>query len=80
VTPATLCVPPQPRTVSTASSTRVVDGATAPIEKRIAARELWLFQNALALASVQRGIEDAREGRTIEGESFAQYADIDIDD
>jgi len=43
-------------------------------------REVWLFQNPEALAMVQQGIRESREGNTVYMGSFAHYADLDIDE
>ena len=43
-------------------------------------REAWLFKNLEALASARRGIADAEAGRAQYVVSFAQYANLDIDD
>ena len=43
-------------------------------------REVWLFQNPEALAMVQQGIAESRAGKGKYLGSFAQYADLDIDD
>jgi hypothetical protein len=40
----------------------------------IPAEERWLWENKEALASVMRGIEDAREGRLVSLGSFKKYA------
>ena len=40
----------------------------------------WLWQNPEALAMVQRGIQQAAEGKGRYLGSFAQYADLEIDD
>lgn len=43
-------------------------------------REQWLWQNAEALDSVQQGLEQSARGEQVSLGSFAQYADLDIDD
>jgi len=45
----------------------------------IPAREQWLLNNQAALGSVKRGISQAATGNTREIESFAQYAEEDIE-
>ena len=42
--------------------------------------EAWLYKNPEALASVRSGLKAAAEGRVRYVGSFAQYADLDIDD
>lgn len=43
-------------------------------------REQWLWQNPQAIATVQTGIAQAAQGQTLSLGSFAQYANLDIDD
>ena len=43
-------------------------------------RELWLWQNPDALASVQKGIQQSAAGASHDLGSFAQYADLEVDD
>lgn len=42
--------------------------------------ELWLWQNSDALASVQQGIKQASTGETHNLGSFAEYADLEVED
>ena len=41
----------------------------------IPSRELWLYQNPEALASVKRGLKQSAEGKTRSRGSFAKYVD-----
>lgn len=43
-------------------------------------REVWFYRNPKAQAMVQEGIRQSRTGETVFLGSFAQYADLDIDD
>ena len=43
-------------------------------------REVWFYRNPEAQAMVQEGIRQSRAGETVFLGSFAQYADLDIDD
>lgn len=43
-------------------------------------KEQWLWQNPEALAMVRRGIQQAAAGEVHDLGSFAQYADLEIDD
>ncbi|MCP2727034.1 hypothetical protein [Limnofasciculus baicalensis] len=43
-------------------------------------REQWLWQNSEALASVQRGIEQAAKGEVHDLGDFSQYQDLEIED
>ena len=45
----------------------------------IPAREAWLFKNKAALESVQRGLRQSMEGRTVSLGSFAKFANEDIE-
>ena len=42
--------------------------------------EQWLWQNPTALASVQLGIAQAKAGETQSLGSFAEYAELELDD
>lgn len=50
-----------------------------PIE-HLPEREQWLWQNEVALNSVQRGVTQVATGERQHLGSFAQYADLEIDD
>lgn len=41
--------------------------------------EAWLYRNPKALASVRKGLQQAAEGNLRQLESFAQYADDEIE-
>lgn len=43
-------------------------------------REIWLWRNLAALDSLQEGLSQAEAGETKAIGSFAEYADLDIDD
>ncbi|MGA3373722.1 MAG: hypothetical protein ABSC48_18395 [Terracidiphilus sp.] len=42
--------------------------------KAVPASELWLFENASALASVKQGLRESAEGKSVYRGSFAQHA------
>lgn len=43
-------------------------------------QEQWLWQNPAALAAVRLGIAQAKSGQVSDRGSFAEYADLEIDD
>lgn len=43
-------------------------------------RELWIWQNSVARASLEVGIQQANSGELHDLGSFAQFADLDIDE
>jgi len=51
-------------------------------EKNIAIpeSERWLFENPEALAAVKQGLKESTEGKGEYIGSFAQYADLEIDE
>jgi hypothetical protein len=51
-----------------------IDIEQIPLEQR------WLWENPKALGMVLRGIEQAARGEVHDLGSFAQYADLEIDD
>jgi hypothetical protein len=42
--------------------------------KTIPASEMWLYENAHALASVKQGLRESAEGKSVTRGSFAKYA------
>ena len=42
--------------------------------KTVPASEMWLYENAQALASVKQGLRESAEGKTVYRGSFAKYA------
>ncbi|XHR84761.1 MAG: hypothetical protein ACFKPT_10915 [Gloeotrichia echinulata GP01] len=48
--------------------------------EKIPEEQRWLWQNPEALGMVLRGIQEAAEGKGHYLGSFAQYADLEIDD
>jgi hypothetical protein len=42
--------------------------------KTVPASEMWLYENAQALASVKQGLRESAEGKSIDRGSFAKYA------
>ena len=53
---------------------------TLPAQPSIPANEIWLYVNSEARAALTQGIEDARAGRVSKMPSFAEFADLDLDD
>ncbi|KYC37510.1 hypothetical protein WA1_45675 [Scytonema hofmannii PCC 7110] len=48
--------------------------------EKIPEDQRWLWQNSKALAMVLQGLQEATEGKGRSLGSFAQYADLEIDD
>ena len=69
----------QATTIAIAMGAGVIRWNVSPVAT-IPTNEMWLWQNAGALASVHRGIADARAGRMHDLGSFAQYANDDSAD
>jgi hypothetical protein len=42
--------------------------------KAVPTSEMWLYENAAALASVKQGLRESAEGKSVERGSFAKYA------
>lgn len=43
--------------------------------KEIPAREVWLFENPIALQSIRKGLEDAAKGKTQKRGDFSKFAE-----
>jgi hypothetical protein len=43
--------------------------------KAVPVSEMWLYENAEALASVKQGLRESTEGKTVDRGSFAKYAE-----
>ncbi len=69
---------------SSLSGDEVRDEASfaVPQEKEAnpAEHEKWLHQDSQALASVKRGLADLAAGRVHVRRSYAEYADLDVED
>ncbi len=83
MTPAVAKLPRVLRSYSTTTvaSVTVASGRTTLGEvASIPANELWLFLNSCAREDLAVGIEQATAGRITPVESFAEFADIELDD
>lgn len=47
---------------------------------QVPAHEAWLWTNPAAMASVQKGLADAKAGRVKSIGSFAEHADLEVED
>lgn len=47
---------------------------------QIPERELWLWQNQQALKSIKQGLQEANTGEIHDLESFADFAEVEIED
>ena len=67
--------------IATAPKVRVQNiASTSDPLATIPEAERWLWQNHEAMQMLSQGKEDIRAGRIYDLGSFAQFADIDIDD
>ena len=83
MTPAVAKLPRVLRSYSTttvASVTAAIGRTTLGALDSIPAHELWLFLNPDVRQQVTRGILEAQLGRISPVESFAEFADIELDD
>lgn len=44
----------------------------------IPAYESWIYENPKALKTIQKGIKEAKEGKTVTRSSYAEFADDEI--
>jgi hypothetical protein len=66
--------------VATNSNVVRVKRYTTAVAPAIPTLEAWLWQNTTALSTVIRGVQQAGRGEIVDLGSFAQYADIEVDD
>ena len=55
-------------------------GTTLVAAEYIPRPELWLWKNPSALASVRRGLRQMAEGKVVSLGSFAEFADLPVED
>ncbi len=48
--------------------------------KDVPARELWLYENKIALSQVKQGLKELAEGKLVDMGDFSKYAGDDMND
>ena len=65
---------------STKPEARILRNESTVVAARINQHEQWLWRNDIAMRTVQTGLAELAAGKVVSLGSFAQYADLDIDD
>ena len=80
MSPALAELPKTLRSYSTTTGASVCLPSGRSTQPAIAPHEFWLFFSSSAREAIAHGLADAAAGRLTEAESFAEFADIELDD